>query len=63
MQESVVCDHMPKIATARNKATNWNIGGMLGKKKFYFLEKMGRSGDWQQNFCWCGLILFLLEHC
>ena len=33
--ESVISEHMPKIATARNKATtsNWNKGGMLGQKK------------------------------
>ena len=44
-------DHMPKTATARNKATNsnWNKGGLLGKKNFYFLEKLGRSGDWKQK--------------
>ena len=38
MYESVVCDHMPKIATARNKATNWNKGGMLGKKKKFLFS-------------------------
>ena len=34
MYESVVCEHMPKTVTARNKATNWNKGCMLGKNKF-----------------------------
>ena len=50
MYASMVCEHMPKTATARNKlkATNSNKGGMLGKK-FYFLKKMGRSGDRKQK--------------
>ena len=25
--ELVVCEHMPKTATARNKAAKWNKGG------------------------------------
>ena len=50
MYESVVCEHMPKTATAKNKAANWKKGGMVGKKIFNFLEKMGWSGDWKQNF-------------
>ena len=37
--ESVVCEHMPKTATARNKATNWNKGGMLSKKKILFSQE------------------------
>ena len=28
--------HMPKTATAMNKATYWNKGGMLGKKNSIF---------------------------
>ena len=37
--ESVVCEHLPKTATARNKATNWNKGGKLGKKNSIFSRK------------------------
>ena len=36
MFESVVCAHMLNTATSKNKETNWQNGGMLGKKKFYF---------------------------
>ena len=50
MYESVVCDHMPKIATARNKATNWNKGGMLGKKKFLFSRENGSVGRLATEF-------------
>ena len=34
---------MPKTATARNKATNWNKGGMLGKKKKFLLSRENGS--------------------
>ena len=40
MFESMVCEHMPKTATARNKAFNWNKGGMLAKK-FLFSQENG----------------------
>ena len=56
MYESVACEHMPKTATARNKATNWNKGGMLFKQMFYFLKKMGRLGGRKRKTFWCGLI-------
>ena len=57
MYESVVCDHMPKIATARNKATNWNKGGMLGKKKVSIFSRkwVGRETG---NRIFVGVALF-----
>ena len=51
MYESVVCEHMPKAATARNKATNWNKGGMLGKKKIIFSQENRSVGRLEtENF-------------
>ena len=47
IHEWSVHEHMPKAATARSKATIGNKG-LLGKKKIYFLKKMGRLGDWKQ---------------
>ena len=39
MYESVVCEHMPKTETARNKATiNFGIKEVCWAKKFYFLK-------------------------
>ena len=35
---------MPKTATARNNVTNWNKGGMLGKKKFVSSQEKGSVG-------------------
>ena len=46
----MVCDHMPKIATAMNKATNWNKGGMLGKKKILFSRENGSVGRLATEF-------------
>ena len=44
MYASVVCEHMPKTAIARNEETNWNKGGMLGKKISLFSRKwVGRE--------------------
>ena len=40
----------PQLQHQGTKATNWSKGAMLGKKKFYFLKKMGRSGDRKQDF-------------
>ena len=44
MFESLVCDHMQKTATARNKATSWNKGGMMGQKNFLFSQENGSVG-------------------
>ena len=49
MFESVVCEHMPETATARNKATNWKRR-FVGHKKSYFIKNRGRSEDRKQNF-------------
>ena len=48
MYETVVNEHMP---TAMNKATHsiWNKEFYWARKKFYFLKKMGRSGDRKQK--------------
>ena len=43
MYESVVCERMPKTATARNKTITWNTGGMLGKK-ILFPQENGSVG-------------------
>ena len=43
--EAVICEHMPKTATARNKATKWNKRTMLGKK-INFLD--------QETVLWVG---------
>ena len=55
MSESVVCEHMPKTATAKDMAAHWKKGGMLGKKMFYFSRENGWSGDWKEKIFWCGL--------
>ena len=56
MYESVVCEHMPKTATARNNATNWNKE-VCWAKKFSFPKNMGRSRRPEtENFFGCGLI-------
>ena len=44
MYELVVCEHIPKTVTARNKSTGWKKGGMLGKNNFFFSRKwVGRE--------------------
>ena len=48
--------HMSKTATARNKATNWNKGGMLGKKKIFSRKWVGR--ETVTEIFWCSL-----RHC
>ena len=40
----VLCEHIPKTATAKNKATNCKKGGMLGKKKILFSQDNGSVG-------------------
>ena len=40
---------MPKTATERNKATNWDEGGIVSKKKNYSVKKMDWSGDQKQD--------------
>ena len=59
MYESVVSEHIPKTATAKNTAKTGTNENEEAENKLYFLMKTSRSGDQKQNiFFWCGLRVF-----
>ena len=51
----MICEHTPKTAAARDKAINLRKEGRWAKK-FYFLKKMGWSGDRRQEIFGAGLV-------
>ena len=61
MCESVVCEHIPKTATARNKAINWNKGKYWAKKNtLFFSRRWVNKGTENRTFFWSRLISFFL---
>ena len=55
MFESVVCEHMPKTATARNKATtDLEQRRFAGQKNYFFSREWVGRETGNRNYFWCG---------